>query len=95
MLDQRPTDAGSPKPIRAKLIEMAEQILAKNSINRAIAADDSLTDSGLSSIDMVNLMLAIEAEFNVLIPPSDISPENFRSVSTIEALVVKVAASSR
>jgi acyl carrier protein len=93
MLDQRPTDAGPTGPIRARLIEMTKQILAENSINRPIAADDSLTDIGVSSIDMVNLMLAVEAEFNVLIPSSDISPENFRSVATIEALIVRIASS--
>ena len=52
--------------------------------------DRRLTDAGLTSIDMVNLMLAIEAEFDIMIPASDITPANFRSISTIEALIVKI-----
>ena len=39
---------------------------------------------------MVNLMLAIEAEFDLMIPASEITPANFRSVSTIETLILSV-----
>jgi len=40
---------------------------------------------------MVSLMIAVEAEFNITIPASDITPANFRSISTIEALIVRIA----
>jgi acyl carrier protein len=36
---------------------------------------------------MVNLMLAVELEFDIAIAQSDITPENFHSLSSIEALV--------
>ena len=36
---------------------------------------------------MVNLMLAVEAEFDVKIPDRDMTPANFRTVARIEALV--------
>ena len=64
-----------------------QKLLAKRSIDRAVGRDDDLTDSGLSSLDMVNLMLAIEAEFDVKIPDRDMTPANFRSIARIEALV--------
>jgi acyl carrier protein len=38
---------------------------------------------------MVNLMLAVELEFDIAIPQSDITPENFHSVAAIESLVVR------
>ena len=47
-----------------------------------------LVDVGLTSMDMVNLMLAVEAEFDFTIPQPDITPENFQSVATLERLVV-------
>jgi acyl carrier protein len=37
---------------------------------------------------MVNLMLAVELEFDIAIPQSDITPENFHSVAAIQSLVV-------
>jgi len=36
---------------------------------------------------MVNLVLAVESELAVSIPERDITPANFRSVASIEALV--------
>jgi acyl carrier protein len=36
---------------------------------------------------MVNLMLAVEVEFDIAIAQSDITPENFHSLASIEALV--------
>jgi len=42
----------------------------------------------LTSMDMVNLMLAVEAEFDFTIPQSEITPENFQSVATLERMIV-------
>ena len=47
-----------------------------------------LVDVGLTSMDMVNLMLAVEAEFDFTIPQSEITPENFQSVETLNRMVV-------
>jgi len=40
-------------------------------------------------MDMVNLMLGVEAEFDFTIPQSEITPENFQSVETLERMVAK------
>ena len=73
-----------------RLLAIVHQLLAKNSIARPVSIDDLLTEAGLSSIDMVNLMLAIESEFDIMIPASDITPANFRSISTIEELIARI-----
>jgi acyl carrier protein len=46
-----------------------------------------LTACGLSSLDLVNLMLAVETEFGLKIPDRDMTPANFRSIARIDALV--------
>jgi acyl carrier protein len=38
-------------------------------------------------MDMVNLMLGVEAEFDFTIPQSEITPENFQSIETLERMV--------
>jgi len=38
------------------------------------------------------LMLAVELEFDIAIPQSEITPENFHSVAAIHALVVRTLA---
>lgn len=66
---------------------LVRTILAKRSIERPVGRDDDLGDIGLSSLDIVNLMLAVEAEFGLTIPESDMRPANFRSLARIEELV--------
>ena len=70
-----------------RITTLVRQILAKRSIDRSVGRDEDLTESGLSSLDMVNLMLAVETEFDVKIPDRDMTPANFRSVARIEALL--------
>jgi len=72
---------------RERLVALVGQILANQPAARTPSIDDPLTAIGLSSVDMVNLMLAVEAEFDLTIPAADITPENFRSIATIEALI--------
>ena len=62
-------------------------ILDKHAITRPVSRDDDLRASGLSSLDVVNLMLAVEAEFAVKIPDREMTPANFRSIGRIAALV--------
>ncbi len=46
-----------------------------------------LNELGMSSMKMINLMLAIEVEFDLTIPQADITPGNFESIASVEALV--------
>jgi acyl carrier protein len=46
-----------------------------------------LRDAGLTSMDMVNLVLAVESEFDLMIPETSITPANFRSVAAISTLI--------
>lgn len=72
---------------RERVTALVQKLLAKRSIDRPIGHDDDLTESGLSSLDTVNLMLAVEADFGVKIPDRKMTPANFRSIARIEALV--------
>ena len=56
----------------------------------SVGANDDLEERGLTSMDMVNLMMAVEAEFDVTIPPAKLQPANFRSIAKIEALVASL-----
>jgi len=75
---------------RERLVKLAQQILKKNLIVRPISIHDQLAKAGLSSIDVVELMLAVEAEFDIVIPQSEITPSNFRSLMTIEDLMMRI-----
>ncbi len=74
-------------PATDRVTALVRQLLAKRSITHAVGCDDDLTEAGLSSLDMVNLMLAVEGEFDVKIPDADMTPANFRTIARIEALL--------
>lgn len=73
-----------------RISALVRRILASRGTDRAIGRDDDLTESGLSSLDTVNLMLAVEAEFDIKIPDRDMTPAQFRSVGRIETLVLRL-----
>jgi acyl carrier protein len=75
--------------LQGRLIGLVEQLLARSSGNKPVRADDHLTEIGVDSLGMVKLMLAIEAEFDIMIAPADITPENLRSVAAIAALIAR------
>ncbi len=66
------------------------EVMAKHGGIGAITPDAELGRLGLTSIDMVELMLGIEAEFDIAIPPSEITLQSFRSVSAISSLVTRL-----
>jgi acyl carrier protein len=70
-----------------RVAQLVRQLMAKRSIDRSVGYDDLLGECGLSSLDMVNLMLAVETEFDIKIPDRDMTPSNFRSIAQIEKLV--------
>ena len=78
--------------VRDRLLTLVAQILGKPGEAQSIPPDGRLSELGMSSIKMVNLMLAVEGEFDLSIPQNDITPENFRSVQSIEALLARLLA---
>src|SRR5215510_8260872 len=78
-----------------RVVGIVRDILERRSINRDILPDDDLREAGLNSLDMVNLMLAVEAELDLKIPDSDMTLRNFRTIAAIEALVIAMQPQSR
>ena len=70
-----------------RVISVVQRLLTQRSISRKVEPADDLRDAGLTSMDMVNLVLAVETEFDVMIPESRITPANFRCVAAISSLV--------
>jgi acyl carrier protein len=88
MNDAAAKSASAPV-LRARLLALVGQILDKSD-GQSLPVDARLSELGMSSIKMVNLMLAVEGEFDLSIPQQDITPNNFRSVTSIEALLERL-----
>ena len=74
--------------VQSRILALVKAILEQNAIAADVHPDSRLVDVGLTSMDMVNLMLGVEAEFDFTIPQAEITPENFQSIKTLQAMIV-------
>ena len=74
--------------IQSRVLALVATILQQNSIAVEVRPETRLADVGLTSMDMVNLMLGVEAEFDLTIPQSQITPENFCSIKALERMII-------
>jgi acyl carrier protein len=76
----------SPAP-NSGVTAVVRRMLIERSLNDTVAAEADLREIGLTSLDMVDLVLSVECAFDVQIPEAQITPANFRSIASIDALV--------
>lgn len=89
-----PRPASGPAPTRAQLRALVTDILAARSIPTGFADDDTLTEIGVTSTDMVALLLGVESAFDLEVPQHEITAEVFRSVATIDAMLQRLLPSA-
>jgi acyl carrier protein len=84
-------NSGSPE---ARVAGVVQRLLTERSLSATIEPADDLRAAGLTSLDMISLVLAVEAEFGLLVPETQIKPENFQSVMAISSLVSALLAAA-
>jgi len=84
------SDRQSERTTRERVISLVRQVLGPPAATRPLPIDARLSELGVSSIKMVNLMLALELEFDLTIAQGEISPENFASIESVEALMTRL-----
>lgn len=84
------SEAVSSLTARERLLALVRKAMGAPGATRPLAVDARLSELGISSIKMVGLMLAIEAEFNLTIAQAEITPENFASIASIEAMLERI-----
>jgi acyl carrier protein len=88
-----PAEGENPQPPpRDRLLALIERVLERPGAGPTLPLEASLSELGVSSLKMVTLMLSIEVEFDLSIPQSEITPQNFRSIRAIEALLRQLIA---
>jgi acyl carrier protein len=90
-LQENQSGAGSPHD---RIVGLVERILERPAGAAPLPVMVRLNELGMSSMKMINLMLAIEVEFDLSIPQTEITPENFDSIVSVETLVVKLLGSA-
>ena len=90
-LQENQSGVGSPHD---RIVGLVERILERPAGAAPLPVRARLNELGMSSMKMINLMLAIEVEFDLSIPQTEITPENFDSIVSVETLVVKLLGAS-
>lgn len=85
-LDVTRTTADTRERIEAIVNGVAEQ----HGLKGPFAATDHLVDRGMTSMAMVDLMLAVEAGFDVTIPQGELAPANFQSIEALARLMQRL-----
>jgi D-alanine--poly(phosphoribitol) ligase subunit 2 len=69
---------------RSKIVDLIRRIAKNNDLS--VAPDESLFDSGLlDSFALTDLVNALEKEFALKIPDSDLNPRKFDTIERIES----------
>lgn len=88
-----PKDLLDGVPARERIAVAVAGLLSPRLKNRQLAPDDELRKSGLSSLDLVKLVLKLEQDFQLVIPEQAITPQNFATIATIDTLIASLHAS--
>jgi acyl carrier protein len=90
-LQENQSGAGTPHD---RIVNLVERLLERSAGAVPLSVTARLNELGMSSMKMINLMLAIEVEFDLSIPQAEITPDNFESIASVEALVVRLLGSA-
>ncbi len=77
--------------IDERVAKIVAGLLPDRARTNPIGNDEPLTTAGLNSLGMVNLLLEIEANFNITVPASLVVPKSFRSIHSIARLIESIA----
>jgi acyl carrier protein len=74
--------------VQDRVLSVVRSVIKQNAITADVHPESRLVDIGLNSMDLVALMLKVEAEFDLTLPQPEITPENFQSVKTLELMIL-------
>jgi acyl carrier protein len=82
-----PMSDSNARSVEERIAGVVQRLLREHSIDHTVGVDEDLRQAGLSSLDMVTLVLSVEEEFDLMVPEVSIMPTNFRSIAAISRLV--------
>ena len=74
--------------MRDTILEILADIIDEDDLNTCTTLID---DGVLSSLDIIQLIGALNDEFDISIPATEIIPDNFNSVDAMAAMVKRLA----
>ena len=82
--------AFSDDSFRAQVMTVLFGIRPVQANGSAYDAQTKLGEAGFTSLEMVNVMLGVEAAFDLMIPAGDITAGNFATAASIAAMIKRL-----
>jgi len=73
-----------------RIVQIVSSLLAQRQRPGKPGPDEDLREAGLTSLDMVKVVLTLEQEFAATIPEHAITPRNFRTITAIDQLMANL-----
>ena len=93
-MSQPPPDRPAADEVRVRLLRLVADSLGQPEKAAMLPFERRLSELGVSSLKMVILLLALEREFGLTIPQSEITPENLSSLASVERMLLRLLAGS-
>lgn len=74
-------------PPTPDFIRLVASALSRDHKDDEVAADSVLTEIGFDSFGKVQLLIAIQSALDIEIPETDLTRENFETITTLWAIV--------
>lgn len=74
-------------PVLSQIMVLLTGIRPVTANGAAYGPTTRLGDVGFTSLEMVNVMLAVETAFDLMIPTGDITPGNFKTAASIATMI--------
>jgi acyl carrier protein len=78
------------QPVLSQVMTLLKGIRPLMANGEAYEQNTTLGDVGFTSLEMVNVMLAVETAFDFMIPAGDITPGNFKTAASIAAMISRL-----
>ncbi len=75
--------------LKNEVIEYLNRNAAREGVGQPAPGDDLFEKGVIDSFTLVEFVTLLEEQFGIKIPDSDISPDNFRTIQSIERYVEK------
>jgi acyl carrier protein len=82
--------APAPDEVLEQVMRVLLGIRPRQSNGQAYHETSNLTDAGFTSVEMVRVMLGVEAAFDIMIPQDMITPENFANAMAISVMIARL-----
>jgi acyl carrier protein len=77
-------------PRLARISKVVVNVLAAESQLDDLPVDQDLREAGMTSLNMVTLMIAVEGEFGLVIPKHELHPDNFKSIRSVDKMLSRL-----